>query len=205
MMDSLQTWFPEKIRTVRSNNAHNVSSFIEQDWLDVDQICTDENVSQDIQELELLIKVVSDSLASSRQIIIFCESKKVVDRVCDALRQAEIKNMPYYSDLPVQGKSMILMLFQTDRLPVLVSNSLAQRGLDSIGVQHVIQYEFPKTTVDWFQRVGRVGRMGQRGGKVTNFIRSGDKEMARTIAKSLQEGNEWDDILSTKSMRKRRN
>jgi hypothetical protein len=65
-MDSLQTWFPEKIRTVRSDNAHNVSSLIEQDWLDVDQICTDENVSQDIQELELLIKVVSDSLASNR-------------------------------------------------------------------------------------------------------------------------------------------
>ena len=86
----------------------------------------------------------------------------------------------------------------------MVCTNLAARGLDTIGVQHVIQYDFARNSVDWFQRVGRVGRMGQRGGKVTNFVRETvDKEMARIIAKALTSGETWDDVLSVKNPRKR--
>lgn len=101
---------------------------------------------------------------------------------------------------------MILMLFQSERLPVMVCNHLATRGLDTLGVQHVIQFEFARTSVEWFHRVGRVGRMGQRGGKVTNFVRRpGDIEMARIIARATQDPNEaWDNVLSTKSPRRKR-
>jgi len=66
---------------------------------------------------------------------------------------------------------MTLMLFQSQQLPVLVCNNLASRGLDTMDAQHIIQFEFPKTTLDYFHRCGRIGRMGQKDCLITNFIR----------------------------------
>ena len=66
----------------------------------------------------------------------------------------------------------------------MVCTNLAARGLDSMHVDHVIQYEFARNTISYYHRVGRVGRMGQTGGLVTNFIRKPqDVEIAKYIAK----------------------
>ena len=70
--------------------------------------------------------------------MVFAETKKSIDRICDALRQAEIKSLPYYTDITVQGRAMTLMLFQSQQLPVIVCNNLASRGLDTSNVSHVI-------------------------------------------------------------------
>ena len=66
--------------------------------------------------------------------MVFAETKKTVDKICDALRQAEIKSLPYYPDIAVQGRAMTLMLFQDEQLPVIVCNNLAARGLDTSNV-----------------------------------------------------------------------
>jgi len=116
--------------------------------------------------------------------MVFAETKKSIDKICDALRQAEIKSLPYYTDITVQGRAMTLMLFQSQQLPVIVCNNLAARGLDTSNVSHIIQFELAKTTVDYMHRVGRAGRMGQKGGLVTNFVRTGvDLEMAKIVSK----------------------
>jgi hypothetical protein len=36
-----------------------------------------------------------------KQIMIFAESKKTIDKICDALIKAEIKSLPYYPDIAV--------------------------------------------------------------------------------------------------------
>lgn len=43
--------------------------------------------------------------------MIFAETKKTIDKICDALREADIKSLPYYNDIPVQGRAMTNMLF----------------------------------------------------------------------------------------------
>ena len=58
---------------------------------------------------------------------------------------------------------------------------MAARGLDTMNVDHVIQFEFAKNVVDYIHRVGRTGRMGQTGGYVTNFIRKGDYDLEQRI------------------------
>jgi len=66
----------------------------------------------------------------------------------------------------------------------------------------------PKTTVDYFQRIGRVGRMGQRGATVTNFVRrKDDAELSYQISRAIQNQSaaNWDRVMSVKPPRKRRN
>ena len=57
-------------------------------------------------ELNLLVDVVKRSLEvlRHRSLIIFAESKKQVDRICEVLQKAEIKNLPYYQDTGMQGR-----------------------------------------------------------------------------------------------------
>ena len=96
--------------------------------------------SSDNKDLDILVEVVKKSLdeRKSKSILIFAETKRSIDRICDALRLAEIKSLPYYPDIAVQGRAMTLMLFQSQQLPVMVCNNLAARGLDTMEVSHVI-------------------------------------------------------------------
>jgi len=70
-------------------------------------------------------------------------------------------------------------------------------------VDHVVQFDFAKTAADYIHRCGRTGRMGQRGGMVTNFIRKGDVEMAEKIRASGSEP--LDKIVNTRRRNARRN
>ena len=36
-----------------------------------------------------------------KSIMIFAETKKTIDKICDALRTANIKSLPYYPDIAV--------------------------------------------------------------------------------------------------------
>ena len=97
--------------------------------------------------------------------------------MCEVLQKAEVKNLPYYQDTGMQGRQTTLQLFLNGELPVMVCTNMAARGLDTMNVDHVIQFEFAKNVVDYIHRVGRTGRMGQRSGMVTNFIRKGDYDL----------------------------
>ena len=46
-------------------------------------------------ELDILIDIIRNSISkrNSKSILIFAESKKTIDKVCEALREAEIKSL----------------------------------------------------------------------------------------------------------------
>jgi len=53
---------------------------------------------------------------------------------------------------------------RSGRTWVLISTDLIGRGMDFIGVNTVINYDFPTTTADYIHRIGRTGRAGHTGG-----------------------------------------
>lgn len=46
---------------------------------------------------------------------------------------------------------------------VLIATDLIGRGMDFVGVNTVVNYDFPKTATDYIHRVGRTGRAGRPG------------------------------------------
>ena len=77
--------------------------------------------------------------------------------------------------------------FRTGRAPVLVATSVAARGLDIPDVKHVINYDLPKEIDEYVHRIGRTGRIGNKG-MATSFFETGrDEKMARSLVKVLSE------------------
>jgi ATP-dependent RNA helicase DDX52/ROK1 len=54
-------------------------------------------------------------------------------------------------------------------------------GMDFMGVNTVINYDFPNTTADYIHRVGRTGRAGHSGLAIT-FFTEHDAPKLRSVA-----------------------
>ena len=52
---------------------------------------------------------------------------------------------------------------QAGEVPLLIATDVAARGLDIPDVEFVINYSFPLTTEDYVHRIGRTGRAGKTG------------------------------------------
>jgi superfamily II DNA/RNA helicase len=85
---------------------------------------------------------------------------------------------------PIQRQS-IYAKFTEGHIRVLVATDLAARGLDTSWVNHVINYDFPHSVMDYLHRVGRTARAG-RGGKVTSLVTRKDKHLASFIQLAIK-------------------
>ena len=59
--------------------------------------------------------------------------------------------------------------FQRGRVSVLVATDLAARGLDIAGLAVVLNYDLPRSALDYTHRIGRTGRAGLTG-QAVSFI-----------------------------------
>ncbi|KAJ1909592.1 hypothetical protein IWQ60_011087 [Tieghemiomyces parasiticus] len=74
----------------------------------------------------------------------------------------------------------------TSRPRILVCTDIASRGLDTMGVSHVIMYDFPTTAIDYLHRAGRTGRQGRRG-RVISFVGNRDRQLADRIRRAVSQ------------------
>ena len=63
-----------------------------------------------------------------------------------------------------------------------MATSVAARGLDIPEVKHVVNYDLPKSIEEYVHRIGRTGRIGNKGLASTAFFQK-DKDAA--LASSL--------------------
>ena len=64
---------------------------------------------------------------------------------------------------------------------------MAARGLDIPDVKHVINFDLPQDSEEYVHRIGRTGRIGNKG-KATSFFQPGkDEKLARSLVKVLSQ------------------
>ncbi|KAM9596399.1 putative ATP-dependent RNA helicase DDX52 isoform 3-T3 [Trichechus inunguis] len=72
--------------------------------------------------------------------------------------------------------------FRAGKIWVLICTALLARGIDFKGVNLVINYDFPTSSVEYIHRIGRTGRAGHKGKAVT-FFTEDDKPLLRSKQK----------------------
>lgn len=68
-----------------------------------------------------------------------------------------------HSSQPQSVRNAAVDKFRSGATWLLIATDLVGRGMDFLGVQTVINYDFPQSTTDYIHRVGRTGRAGRSG------------------------------------------
>lgn len=95
---------------------------------------------------------------------------------------SHVRTLPsiFHGNLPPIQRSSIIQKFASGAIRVLICTDLAARGLDTPWVNHVINYDFPRSLQDYLHRAGRTARAG-RGGAVTSFVTGKDRALFEYI------------------------
>jgi len=99
--------------------------------------------------------------------IVFCGTKREVDRVAKQLRKLKIEALPVHGDLTQGKRQFAVNSFKTAKIDVLIATDVAARGLDIKDVSHVYNYDVPRTPEEYTHRIGRTARAGKKGEAIT--------------------------------------
>ena len=104
-------------------------------------------------------------------------------------------------------RDQVIVQFRTGAIWVLICTDLMARGIDFKGVNLVVNYDFPQTTVSYIHRIGRTGR-GGRSGEAVTFFTNDDVGFLRSIANVMKQSGcevpDWMTGLHRPSKRKRK-
>lgn len=108
--------------------------------------------------------------------LIFCNTKRKVDDITRELTRKGYNVDKIHGDLQQTARLHVLNKFHTGVLDILVATDVAARGLDIKNVEAVINYDVPEKAEFYVHRIGRTGRIGNKGYSFTLVSR---KEQGR--------------------------
>jgi ATP-dependent RNA helicase RhlE len=104
-----------------------------------------------------------------QKVLIFAETKRLVDRVNRKLNQSGIRSDRIHGDKTQSYRNKALDKFKRGNVQVLVATDVAARGIDVSNVTHVINYQLPMSFNSYLHRIGRTGRANNIG-KALTFV-----------------------------------
>ena len=92
--------------------------------------------------------------------IIYCSTRKDVERVYDNLTRAGIQTGYYHAGLSDEMRQDMQNKYAFDQLQVMVATNAFGMGIDKSNVRYVLHYQMPRNMESYYQEAGRAGRDG---------------------------------------------
>ena len=92
--------------------------------------------------------------------IIYCATRKDVDRVYENLTRAGIKVGHYHGGLSDEVRREMQNAYADDKQQVMVATNAFGMGIDKSNVRYVLHYQMPRNMESYYQEAGRAGRDG---------------------------------------------
>lgn len=126
------------------------------------------------------------------RVLVFVATKHAAEIVADKLRKAGIAAEPFHGELSQGKRTQVLLDFKQKVLQVVVATDVAARGIDIAQMPVVVNYDLPRSAVDYTHRIGRTGRAGESGMAVC-FVSTDTNAHLRFIEKRQRKDvpREW--------------
>jgi len=112
--------------------------------------------------------------------LIFCATRRMVDTLSRNLSKQGIKARALHGGLTQNKRQMVMDQFHANQLDVLVASDVAARGLDIKGITFIVNFDIPRTSLDYVHRIGRTARAGSEG-KVVSLLAHQDHDNFRRV------------------------
>jgi ATP-dependent RNA helicase DDX28 len=161
-------------------------------------------------KMQQVLQILQDQPTS--RVIIFCNKlvkaealhKFLCDNLiisnCDEASEKDLKEgsiiLPslFHGHLPPIQRASIIEKFASGSIRTLICTDLAARGLDTPWVNHVINFDFPRSLQDYLHRAGRTARAG-RGGAITSLVTAKDRALHEYIELAAKQRRIFSDPL----------
>jgi superfamily II DNA/RNA helicase len=114
--------------------------------------------------------------------LVFVASQHTADRVADKLHKTGIYATSFHGKVSQGTRADILAEFKDSRWDVVVATDLAARGLHIDELPVVVNYDLPRSPIDYVHRMGRTGRAG-KSGLAISFVSPATEAHFRLIEK----------------------
>ena len=140
---------------------------------------------------------------SPRLSVVFCNTKKQVDLLVNALLGRGYFAAGLHGDMKQEQRDRVMQGFRTGKTEILVATDVAARGIDVDEVEAVFNYDLPQDDEYYVHRIGRTGRAG-REGRAFSFVSGKEvyklKEIQRYCKTKIyaQKVQSLNDVANTK-------
>jgi ATP-dependent RNA helicase RhlE len=115
-------------------------------------------------------------------VLVFVDSQYHAEHVAMKLSRSKVRAASLHGGLSSGARQQALADFKARRLTVLVATDLAARGLDIEQLPAVINYDLPRSPVEYLHRIGRTGRASETGTAIS-FVSVASVALFRVIEK----------------------
>ena len=129
-------------------------------------------------KLDLLFHLLKGR--SMESVLVFSRTKHGANKIAKRLERSGIKTGVLHSNRTQSQRLSALAGFKEGRHRVLVATDIAARGIDVVGISHVVNYDTPTFAEDYVHRIGRTGRADATGDAIT-FVAHDEKDYLRKI------------------------
>jgi len=111
--------------------------------------------------------------------LVFSRTKHGADKIARQLERSGIKTAAIHSNRSQSQRQKTLEGFKRRFFQVLVATDVAARGIDVVGITHVVNYDTPRFAEDYIHRIGRTGRAEKKGIAFTFVARDEEKYLRK--------------------------
>ncbi|MEG1592629.1 MAG: DEAD/DEAH box helicase [Chryseobacterium sp.] len=116
--------------------------------------------------------------------LIFVSSTRSADNLVEKLKKNKIKAVAIHSQKSQGARRNNLEEFKVNGAQILVATDLIGRGIHIESLPCVINYELPRSPLDYIHRIGRTGRAGEKGTAIS-ILTDDELQHFRVIQKKM--------------------
>lgn len=118
--------------------------------------------------------------------LIFANQKASVHEIATYLGENGFKVGKLTGDLEPRERKQVLRRIKAAEFQYVVASDIASRGIDIVGVSHVINFELPNDLEFFIHRTGRTGRLAYDGVSISFYDYEDDNYIKKLEAKGLK-------------------
>ena len=131
-------------------------------------------------------KLLQDILRDEpiEKVMIFANRRDQVRKLYDNLKRDGYKVVMLSGEIAQDKRLKMLDQFKNGQHNIMIATDVAGRGIHVDGVSHVVNFTLPEQSDDYVHRIGRTGRAGTRGVRIS-FLSEDDAFYLPEIEKAI--------------------